>query len=82
MYNLNLLFLSQAILDKATGHTKSLLQKSEEKARALEKVSVSSGGSNKSLVCQHSNCCFPFCQRQKVAQLHAERNDDIKAVAF
>ncbi|XP_036953871.1 coiled-coil domain-containing protein 125 isoform X2 [Acanthopagrus latus] len=27
----------KAILDKATGHTKSLLQKSEEKARALEK---------------------------------------------
>ncbi|KAM9392326.1 coiled-coil domain-containing protein 125 isoform 2-T2 [Pholidichthys leucotaenia] len=27
----------RAILDKATGHTKSLLQKSEEKAKALEK---------------------------------------------
>lgn len=52
MYNkLNLLFLTQAILDKATSHTKSILQKSEEKAKALEKVSVSSGCSNKSLVC-------------------------------
>lgn len=29
---------SQAILDKATSHTKSVLQKTEEKAKALEKV--------------------------------------------
>lgn len=28
----------QAILDKATTHTKILLQKSEERAKALEKV--------------------------------------------
>ena len=31
--------LLKAILDKATTHTKSLLQKSEERAKALEKVS-------------------------------------------
>lgn len=34
-----LLFTLQAILDKATTHTKSLLQKSEERVKALEKVS-------------------------------------------
>lgn len=31
-------YCSQAILDKATSHTKSVLQKTEEKAKALEKV--------------------------------------------
>ncbi|KAM7392182.1 hypothetical protein PAMP_022811 [Pampus punctatissimus] len=31
---------SEAILDKATSHTKSLLQKSEEMAKALEKLAV------------------------------------------
>ena len=32
--------LLQTILDKATTHTKSLLQKSEDRAKALEKVHV------------------------------------------
>lgn len=87
----NLFFLTQAILDRATTHTKNLLQKSEERVKALEKVRIVF---THCLTCSHDkkasdlisssfvSYCFPSGGQQSAvgSELQSGTDEEIPAV--